>query len=185
MERIPRYDRPEDDPSSLKSGLSEFSNGILHQLWLKSEFKEKIVIGKHDLECSSAIWDSRYGSGNNFDGIHLRGPSGQNSYTRSVMNILLKAKLLVSEFLIPSKESFTTPSSGSQYEERRNNHSNCEQTVYQRSGHSKPSSTSSKIGLKETRSSHLPVFLNRGNINDFYYTRNIFDAFNSHNISGN
>ena len=32
MERIPRYDRPEDDPSSLKSGLSEFSNGILHQL---------------------------------------------------------------------------------------------------------------------------------------------------------
>ena len=44
MERIPRYDRVEDDPSSLKSGLSEYSNGILHQLWLQSELKDKIII---------------------------------------------------------------------------------------------------------------------------------------------
>ena len=194
LERIPRYDRVKDDPSSLKSGLSEYSNGILHQLWLQSEFKDNIIIGKHDLECSSDVRQERYGNDVSFDGIHLRGPSGQESYTRSIMNIISK-----SEILPPprkKKESHqSSPGFDTNLGSRGNspsNHNNCEQTIFKRSNqqktshtfsyHSKPSNSSPKAGQAKQ---HSPVFLNRGNIRDFYYNKNIFDLFNNENISGN
>ena len=192
LERIPRYDLVGDDPSSLKSGLSEFGNGILHQLWLQSEFKDKIIIGKHDLECSSDTRKFRYGNDSNFDGIHLNGFSGRKSYTRSVLDVLTIAGLVSSSSPSPRKSEPSSAASWlATYSQRRgrsdSGHTNCEQAVYQRSQKNKSSSKSSTSKSPSTtlKKQHRPVFFNRGNIDDFYYNRNIFDVFHSERMSGN
>ena len=198
MERIPRYDRVEVDPSSLKSGLSEYSNGILHQLWLQSELKDKIIIGKHELECSANIRRDRYGNENVFDGIHLRGPSGKKCYTGSIINIIRKSEILTPQTpVFTKKPESSSTSPGSNHLIKKNgksptNHNNCEQTVFKNqnlhrtsnmsSNQSKPSNSSSKLN---SANQHSQVFLNRGNIKDFYYSRNIFDIFNNVNNLGN
>ena len=177
---IPIYDRVKDDPSSLKSGLTDYSNGNLHQLWLQSEFKDNIIIGKHELECSSAVRQDRYGNDDNFDGIHLRGPSGKESYTRSIINIISKSEILH----LPRKQKVSHQSAPGfdTNLESEGNHDNCAQTVYKRSNQSKNTNSSSKVSPVNE---HTPVFLNRGNIGDLYYSKNIFDLFNNYNISGN
>ena len=88
MERVPRFDTKGDDPTSVKSDLSHFANDVLHQLLDNSELKDKIIIGKHNIECSPDAREYIYGRGTNFDGIHLCGPSGQKAFTSSIANIL-------------------------------------------------------------------------------------------------
>ena len=195
MERIPRFDSVNDDPHSIKPKLSELANHHLHQLLLNSNYNGRIVIGRHNLE-SSERRNEIYGNGKFCDGIHLRGPSGQHSYTQSVINILKNAGLqrIGNRSSLPamagSKSSSSGPDSAPRTRSRKEiprDHFNCEQAVFQRSQKKTGSVSTSASSSRniQTQHQHTPVFFNRGNINDFFYSQNIFDTFNNMNNSGN
>ena len=87
-ERIPRYD-------NLKQ-LSEDANKELYKLRESSDYKDKIHIGKHTLECEGELRNSRYGyPSEGYDAIHLRGRTGKQSYTKSILNIFSQAGIQV------------------------------------------------------------------------------------------
>ena len=96
LDRPPRYDLDEKDPHHIKTHLSKFANTEFRRLWENSKFKDRIIIGEHDLHCSGDVRGERYGDerSKDFDGIHLYGPSGKAAYTNSILNILFKASLL-------------------------------------------------------------------------------------------
>ena len=100
MKQIPRYDRVDLDPLSVKQALSQIFNGTLTDLWIKSPVKDRIFVGNHTIECSGGIRESRYRNIQTgaFDGVHLYGSSGRKAYTRSVLNILKQAGLVSSDF---------------------------------------------------------------------------------------
>ena len=79
----------QDDPHQLKPALSSLFNAELFQSWLNSEQKDKIFIGRHELECTGGVREARYGQARHprYDGIHMSGVSGSNAYTKSVINI--------------------------------------------------------------------------------------------------
>ena len=91
-EAPPRYDQWRE--------TNEFANEELHEA-LRSVTDEavrnKIVIGRHSLECSGGLRLSRYGDPANrnvkVDNIHLKGSSGSISMTRSIGYILAGAGL--------------------------------------------------------------------------------------------
>ena len=111
FERIPRHDA---DQHGLKSELSKYGNQAYHKLWSKSIFKDKIVIGEHNLDFTGNLKEKIYGV-HNFDGIHMRGPLGFKFYTRSVLNIISKASLC--KISIP--EANILHPSGRTYQSRR------------------------------------------------------------------
>ena len=80
-ETTPRYDPVNVDPLCLKHALSQMFNNRISELWLKSQHKDKIFIGNHNIDCMGVIKDARYRETKTgrFDGIHLYGSSGQNS----------------------------------------------------------------------------------------------------------
>ena len=100
MKQIPRYDRPDMDPSAIKQALSGIFNNTLTEQWMTTSFKERIFIGSHNIECSGAIRESRYKNvqTGSFDGIHLYGSSGKKAFTNSVLNILNQAGFIHQEF---------------------------------------------------------------------------------------
>jgi hypothetical protein len=100
MKQIPRYDPSNVDPLSLKASLSFLFNNTLTNLWMESNFKEKMFIGNHDIDCNGSIREARYRhtKSGRFDGIHLIGSSGRKAYTRSVLNILKSAGVTSSDF---------------------------------------------------------------------------------------
>ena len=177
LERIPRFDRTQDDPPSIKKELSELANSHLHYLLQKSGYKSKIIIGSHNL--NNHISDY-YGDVESFDGIHLRGLPGQYAYTKSIIGLLNECGAFLSSSSSSSTSSSrfsiptTSPLITSNPKKYSDDHTNCPQARYQRSK-SKPSRSSL----------HAPVFLSRGSIRDFYYSRNIFDTLNSVSNSGN
>ena len=63
-------------------------------------------------------------------------------------------------------------------------HKNCEQAKYQWRSRANAAFASSNIN-RTKNTQHSPVYLKRGSINDFFYSRNIFDTFNFANDSGN
>ena len=111
LKQIPRYDRADTDPLSIKQALSQIYNNTLTDLWIKSSLKDKIFVGNHDLECSGGIRQSRYKNvlTGAFDGIHLYGSSGGKFYTLSALNILKQGGLVKKDY----------------------EHNNCEQAKYQ------------------------------------------------------
>ena len=72
MKQIPKYDRNEVEPLSLKPALSQLYNTTLAEEWMGSQFKDRIIIGFHNIKCSGAILQSRYREtwSGKFDGIH-------------------------------------------------------------------------------------------------------------------
>ena len=52
----------------------------------KSEFKSKILIGKHNITCNEQTYGRMNTRG--FDGYHMHGPKGSESYTKSLISIL-------------------------------------------------------------------------------------------------
>ena len=114
MKQIPRYDPPHIDPLAIKPNLSELFNNTLTKLWMDLDptMKKKIFIGNHNIECSGAIREARYREtrSGRYDGVHLYGPSGQKTFTQSVLNILRAAGVTSDE---------------------HNFHLSCEQTKYQ------------------------------------------------------
>ena len=85
---------------SLKPALSQLYNNTLTDEWMNSQYKDRIMIGTHDIECSGAIQQARYREtrSGKFDGIHMFGPSGRKFYTLSVLNIFKYCKILSSEY---------------------------------------------------------------------------------------
>ena len=88
LDRTPRFDKVEADPTHLKRELSEYGNKVFRDELENSDVKEHIKIASHSLP--TQFQENLYGnpSSSGFDGIHLRGPDGGNHYTRSLCNIL-------------------------------------------------------------------------------------------------
>ena len=92
MEHPPRFDLPEVDPHAVRPNLAKLANIALGQLWLNSSLKDKIVIGRHNLETPGVgpkhyqRYQSRYTG--RYDGVHLYGQTGYKDYTNSVKSIL-------------------------------------------------------------------------------------------------
>ena len=86
METVPRYDN--------KHKLNKFAQEKLQEA-NEQVNDDRILIGKHNLECEGGLRLSRYGDERkvNVDWIHLRGTSGLMAYTRSVASILAGAGL--------------------------------------------------------------------------------------------
>ena len=89
FERAPRFDELEE--------LNEYANIDLYNQWLKcdKEFKDKIVIGKHNLKPHGRFARvqrlARWGDQRSHlkpDNLHLRGPSGRMKMTDSVLAVL-------------------------------------------------------------------------------------------------
>ena len=117
MEHPPRFDAQNVDPTLLKHNLAKLANTTLNQLWLNSTLKDKIIIGRHSLECHGigrSHLDRYESSAGRYDGVHLYGKTGVRDYTNSVKNILLLA--------LPKP---TTPTSLS------TDHTRCPQALHQ------------------------------------------------------
>ena len=91
MQAVPRFD------TMAKEELNKYGNLMLHHAKQESDsvHKHKIYIGFHTLDCQTkGVKASRYGDARHQpDMIHMRGPSGQAAYTRSVASILAGAGL--------------------------------------------------------------------------------------------
>ena len=118
LKQTPRFDITTTTRPGLKQNLSKLYNDTLDTLAAKSDYKERLVIGNHDLDCSGGVLLARYkdSKSGKFDGVHMYGPSGPKAYTNSVMKILSSAQLVVS---IPPK-----------YHDEYD-HQNCPQARYQ------------------------------------------------------
>jgi hypothetical protein len=99
MKQIPRYDPSSVDPLSIKPALSQLYNNTLTDEWMNSQFKDQIMIGNYNIECSGSIKEARYREtkSNRFDGIHFLGSSGRKASTLSVLNILKRCGITSSD----------------------------------------------------------------------------------------
>jgi hypothetical protein len=90
MEHPPRFDTANVDPCSLKPSLAKFANNVLKKVLSTSNMKDKISIGKHNLNCDGKIRQARYTRTHDrrYDGVHMYGASGRNAYTKSITNII-------------------------------------------------------------------------------------------------
>ena len=126
MEHTPRFDNPDQDPSSLKPDLAKLADVTFGQLWLSSPLKHKIFVGRHSLESSGAgqAHFARYENNKTgrYDGVHLYGKNGCQDYTNSVNSILMLALTDDSQF--NNQNGFGTA--------QRNNHNNCPQAKFQK-----------------------------------------------------
>ena len=95
LEHTPRFDTKDQDPSSIKPNLARIANATFGQLWLNSEFKGRISIGRHSLESpgSGPTHRDRYENTRTgkYDGVHFWGRSAQADFTNSVVSILMLA----------------------------------------------------------------------------------------------
>ena len=107
LEHAPRFDRKDVDPLGLKPKLATFANSTFYNLWLSSPFKDKIKIGKYNLDCSGDLMKTRYTSDKTqrFDGVHLYGMFGKRAFSRSLVRII--KNLVTSQK--PQKESARQP----------------------------------------------------------------------------
>ena len=117
LEHAPRHDIGKVDPTKLKPKLALLANSTFAQLWHSSAMKDKIAIGKHNLDCSSDLIVERYKDdwSGRYDGVHLYGSQGKNVFTNSVCQIL--------KSVIPASKSSSFSSS----------HFSCPQAQYQNS----------------------------------------------------
>ena len=90
MEHAPRFDEENIDPTGLKPMLAKLANSTFAQMWHSSMFKDKLVIGKHSLDCTNDQRDIRYRDerSNRYDGVHMYSSYGKRAFTRSVTKIL-------------------------------------------------------------------------------------------------
>ena len=127
MNLTPRYQMISDDPLSLKPALVLLFNNTLTELWLDSPYKQKIVIGKHNLDCTGGIREARYRDIKNqkFDAVHLFGPSGQKAYTISVLDILKSADILdQTDAQIQSGQEFFRKNCNFEYQKKNRSKNN-------------------------------------------------------------
>ena len=96
MKRTPRYDLLSFDPLNLKPQLSSLADSASFSLWCESNFKNKIILGGQDIPNGNTEHGEVFGNPDDkiYDGIHMRGPAGRSFLTRSIQNVLMKAKLI-------------------------------------------------------------------------------------------
>ena len=87
MQRPARYDSMAD--------VSEWANFVLSCKVeeVKEQYGDRLVLGEHDSLHSEGAVEARYGVASRtpgYDGVHLRGAKGQETYTDSVIEILKK-----------------------------------------------------------------------------------------------
>ena len=92
-DRIPCYD------GNLKQDLMNIANEELYRL-ANIYNNDRIFIGKHQLKSDQQSIHSQYGkySDRYYDGWHLKGPKGKQSYTTSVLTVLSKILLQCKHF---------------------------------------------------------------------------------------
>jgi hypothetical protein len=102
-------------------------------LWHSSALKDRIVIGKLNLECSGDQIEGRYRDdwSGRYDGVHLYGSQGKITYSSSVGQILKSA--LSTSHLTSSPSSLSSTF-----------HSSCPQTQFQQSQKQKTNQRSQK-----------------------------------------
>ena len=94
LKKPPRFDPISSDPMELKPQLSRLADTVLFELWCESRYKDKIIIGDHNIPHRL---DDEHGEvfghpdSNHYDGLHLRGPAGRRTFHRSILNILSSA----------------------------------------------------------------------------------------------
>ena len=78
---IPRFDHESSHRCGLKSKLARYSNDVQRQIASESEFNDKMIIGNHSMNGNTET----YGDKNlpYFDGIHMNGRKGTETYTKS------------------------------------------------------------------------------------------------------
>ena len=91
LKRIFRCDLPKDDPSHIRSKLSEYGNRVYDDIWLSKGCPGNIIIAQQPLECQGPLAESRYGSPSTkgYDGVHMRGRLAVQHYTGSFVNVLI------------------------------------------------------------------------------------------------
>ena len=89
LEHAPRFDNNLDH-LSLKPKLARFANKTFNELWLSSPHKERIQIGKLNMECSDDLVEARYRDERTgrFDGIHMFGMFGKRAFSRNLIRII-------------------------------------------------------------------------------------------------
>ena len=105
------------DPTGLKPKLTKYANETLAKLFLNSPKKDRIVVGRHILDCSEHMLNARFKDdwSGKHDGVHMYGSDGKRAYIESVMRIL--------KSVLPSSQN-SASSSFSHYD--------CSQTKYQK-----------------------------------------------------
>ena len=123
MQHHPRHDVPAVDPTGLKPKLARFANSSLVQMWENSSVKDRIVIGKHDLECSGDMINARYRDSwsGRYDGVHLYNRQGRKAYTESVLCIVKSVIITKNKTTTPPPSSPPPPSP----------HNSCPQAQFQ------------------------------------------------------
>ena len=122
MEHAPRFDEYNVHPTGLKPELVKYANSTFYQILNSSALKDRIVIGKHNLECSGDIIAASYrdDKNNKYDGVHMKNNFGLRAYTRSVTKIL--------QAILPAGPTpVHTSSSASQQSSQQNGQQNSKQ----------------------------------------------------------
>ena len=127
LEHNPRFDVAVADPTGLKPKLAKFANAKLAQLVNSSVLKDKLVIGKHNLDCSGERINGMYTDNRNgrFDGVHLYGREGYRAFTSSLLNIIKSVLPTPTKTASPSSTPFshdTCPQS--QYQKKQQQYTN-------------------------------------------------------------
>ena len=120
MQHHPRHDVLDVDPTGLKPKLARYANSSLVQMWNNSDMKDRIVIGKHDLECSGDTINARYRDSwsGRYDGVHLYSRQGRKAYTESVLSIVKSVIVTPTSSTPPSSFHKTCPQA--QYRQNKN-----------------------------------------------------------------
>jgi hypothetical protein len=97
LKKPPRFDPIRDDPLQLKPQLSSLGNALLFDLWCKSNMRNKIVIGDHQIP--HLLGDSHHlvfghPESGKYDGLHLHGSEGQATFQASILGIMRTAGLI-------------------------------------------------------------------------------------------
>ena len=93
FKRIFRCDTLKNDPTQIRSKLSDFGNRVLDDLWLTKGCPKNIKIVEQPLKCQGDLRVSRFGfpSAQGYDGVHMRGKLAVQHYTGSLINVVLDA----------------------------------------------------------------------------------------------
>ena len=112
LKRPPRFDPLSEDPPQLKPQLSSFGNAVLFDLWCNSVFKDKIVIGDHqiphllDNDHYKVYGDPHHSQ---YDGLHMYGQDGRKAFQTSCLDILDKAGLCKTRNILKMRHHSSRP----------------------------------------------------------------------------
>ena len=119
LERLPRYDRAEEDPEMIKKELTNFANKVYqHEMFKKATPNNLHVVDiKLDCENRKHLQDVIYGktNSNKFNGFHLKGTGAQrhlNYRTKQALKPILeksnripRSQAVKDDFLLPKKST--------------------------------------------------------------------------------